>query len=86
MCGQIFADVLGRPIHQTAHPTLANVRGAALIAAVAIGRRSFNDLVAPIAAVYHPRLEHTRIYDELFRAFTQIYRQNRDMYARLNRR
>jgi Sugar (pentulose and hexulose) kinases len=84
--GQIFADVLGRPIHQASHPILANARGAALIAAVAIGRRSFSDIVAPIAAVHRPHPEYTRIYDELFRAFIRIYRQNRDIYARLNRR
>ncbi|MDW8147855.1 MAG: FGGY-family carbohydrate kinase [Roseiflexaceae bacterium] len=83
---QIFADVLGCPIHQATHPLLANVRGAALIAAVAIGRQSFNRITAPVAATFHPRHEHQRTYDELFRAFVRIYRQNRAIYAQLNRR
>ncbi|ABU57957.1 xylulokinase [Roseiflexus castenholzii] len=83
---QIFADVLGCPIHQATHPLLANVRGAALIAAVAIGSQSFNRIQAPVAATFHPRREHRRIYDELFRVFVRIYRQNRDIYAHLNRR
>lgn len=82
---QIFADVLGCPIHQATHPLLANVRGAALIAAVAIGCQSFDRIRAPIAATFHPRHEHRRTYDELFHAFVRIYRQNRHIYARLNR-
>jgi len=84
---QIFADVLGVPIRQAADPLHVNTRGAALIAAVAIGRRTFSAAAAaPIAATYQPRREYARLYDELFHAFVQIYRQNRAIYARLNRR
>ncbi len=83
---QIFADVLGCPIDQAMHPLLANLRGAALIAAVAIGRQSFSRIRTPVAATFHPRHEHRRTYDELFRAFVRIYRQNRAIYAQLNGR
>lgn len=83
---QIFADVLGCPIHQATHPLLANVRGAALIAAVATGQQSFASIRAPVVATFHPHQEHRHTYDELFRAFVRIYRQNRAIYAHLNRR
>lgn len=83
---QIFADVLNCPIRQVADPLHVNTRGAALIAALAIGRRSTADVAPPVTAIFQPRREHIHVYDELFRAFKQIYRQNRPIYAWLNRR
>ncbi len=41
---QIHADVLGREIRQVADPVLANVRGAALITLMALGRIRLEDI------------------------------------------
>lgn len=83
---QIFADVLNCSIQQAADPLHVNTRGAALIAAVATRQHTFAAAAAPIAATFYPRQEYTGLYDELFQAFRQIYRNNRAMYAGLNRR
>lgn len=83
---QIFADVLGCPIRQVADPLHVNTRGAALIAAMAIGRRTVADVAAPVTATFQPRREYAQLYDAQFRAFVQIYQRNRPIYAWLNRR
>ena len=41
---QIFADTLGREVHQVRDPMVAQLRGMALAASVSLGRRSFDDL------------------------------------------
>ncbi len=84
---QIHADVFDRPIRQVRHPIQANVRGAAFLAAAALGLISFSDIpqLVPIARTYQPNPAHRAIYDELFAEFLQLYQQNRKIYARLNR-
>jgi xylulokinase len=85
---QIFADVLGRPIRQVADPLLANVRGAAAIAAVGLRRLTFEDFAESvhIEEVFHPQPKNRRLYDELYRELLTFYRRNRRSFARLNAR
>ena len=84
---QIHADVLGRPIRQIADPQHANVRGAALIAFVALGLADADDLAwrVPVAREYEPDPHHRARYDDLYRAFRDLYKRNRTLYAWLNR-
>jgi len=84
---QILADVLERPIRQVKDPILANVRGAAYLAAVALGFLKFEELSArtPIARIYTPNPETRPIYRLLFRQFLEIYRRCAPLYAHLNR-
>jgi xylulokinase len=84
---QIHADVMGRTIRQLKDPVQANVRGAAFLAAVALGHLRFDDIPSrvQIARTYEPNPAHRRVYDELFREFVNIYERNKGMYARLNR-
>ena len=84
---QIFADVLDRPIDQVADPLSANVRGAAFVAAVGLGKLKVEDIPAlvPIEKRYMPNQEHRPIYDELFKAFLEIQKNNEAMYNRLNK-
>jgi xylulokinase len=84
---QIHADVLDRPVRQVRDPLEVNVRGAALLAAVALGYLRYDEIAArvPIAETYHPNPAHRRIYDELFREFVAIYQSTRKIYERLNR-
>jgi xylulokinase len=84
---QIHADVLNRVIRQVKDPWLAGLRGAAWLAALALGDASLDDIVqhTPIAHTYEPNPDHRGLYDELFAEFVSVYRRNRPLYARLNR-
>ncbi len=83
---QIFADVLNRPIDRVADPLSANVRGAAFVAAVGLGKLEVEDIPAlvPIESRFTPNGNHRPIYDELFQAFLEIKKNNEAMYNRLN--
>ena len=84
---QIFADVLGRTIEQVADPVNANARGAGLLAAVALGELTFGQIpdLVQVAKNYKPDPALKRLYDQMFREFTGLYRRNHKAYARLNR-
>jgi xylulokinase len=84
---QIYADVLNRTIQQVRDPIEANVRGVGLLAAVALGQASFTDIDGgvKINRVYEPNPANRAIYDELYAAYGFIYKQNKKIYARLNR-
>ncbi len=83
---QIHADVLDREIRQVADPIQANIRGAAMLAAVGLGYRGFDDFAAgvEIRETFRPDPANRRIYDELFGEFLAFYRRNRRAWARLN--
>jgi len=84
---QILADVTGRAIVQFERPQLAAARGAALIAAHALGLiRHFEDIAGLVTgrARYEPRLEHRELYDERYALFVDFYRRNRSFYRRAN--
>jgi len=51
---QIYADTLDREVRQIDQPLLAQLRGAALLASVALGRRSLSEVPAPSATTFHP--------------------------------
>jgi xylulokinase len=84
---QIHADVLGRSIRQIADPQQANVRGAAFVAFVALGLVEPGELGSrvPVRAEYEPNAAHRSRYEELYHAFTDVYRCTKSLYARLNR-
>ncbi len=83
---QIHADVFNRTIRQVRDPLLANARGAAFHAAASLGRMTYAEVAArvPIARAYAPNAQNRAVYDELFREFVNVYKQNQKMYARLN--
>src|SRR6516165_7410366 len=68
---QIFADVLGRAIEQVADPVNANARGAGLLAAVALGELTFDQVPdrVRVARTYSPAAATRDLYDELFTEF-----------------
>jgi len=84
---QIFADILDRTIQQVADPVNANARGAAMLAAVAIGELTFDEVPDRIRVdrSYQPDPKTRELYTEVFREFVGLYRRNRKAYARLNR-
>jgi xylulokinase len=84
---QIHADVFDRTIRQVKNPIEANVRGAALLASVALGYLAVDEVPkhVKIARVYEPDSKNRKIYDTLFQEFVNIYRSNKRIYERLNR-
>jgi xylulokinase len=83
---QIYADVLGRVVRQARDPVLANARGAALQASVALGHLTWDDVAGavPIAGTFEPDRARARVYDTLFPEFVNLYRSTRRITARLN--
>ena len=84
---QIYADILDRPIERVADPVHVNLRGAALLAALALGtlrQREIRDLV-PVERVFTPDPRNRIVYDELYAEFARLYKIQRRMFARLNR-
>jgi xylulokinase len=82
---QIFADVLNVRVRQVQDSIQANARGAAWIAAAALGEIKFNDIpqLVPIKRTYEPG--NRTLYDERFTVFVEVYKQMKGIYAKLNR-
>jgi xylulokinase len=83
---QIFADVMDLEIKQVADPIYSNARCAAWIGAVGLGEISFADVPALVKfkRSYQPDDKNRVLYDERFAVFTQIYKQMKNVYKRLN--
>lgn len=83
---QIHADVLDRTIHRMAEPALANLRGAAFLAASALGLIAAEEIPkgAEVAEVHEPNPANRRTYDSLAREFLRAHRRTKDVFARLN--
>ena len=73
---QVFADVLGRRILQVKDPVLANARGAAMAASVALGHGTFETLAdhVQIERAHEPDPARRALYDRSFAAFLEAYR------------
>ena len=84
---QIHADVLGRTIHQAEDPIMVNVRGAGLLAHVALGHLTWDAVpeLVPMADTFLPQPDNAAVYDRLYDAFRRIHRGNRRTYRMLNR-
>ena len=84
---QIMADVLDRPIRQVEHPVHANTRGAALLAALALKRLTVDDMGRSVRIRHTFTPDHSTrpTYDPMYREFRALHKQNRPIYARLNR-
>lgn len=83
---QIFADVFDRPIRQVKDPIVANSRGVAYLASVALGYLTFDEISEKIdiERTYMPNPHYRKLYSDLFKEFINIYTQNKAMYKRLN--
>ncbi|OJT19819.1 xylulose kinase [Archangium sp. Cb G35] len=84
---QIIADVLDRRIQQVDEPVLANARGAAFQAALALGHLTVDEIpsLVPVANTFEPNPQNRGLYDELFGEFVNLYKSNKAIFARLNR-
>lgn len=76
---QMFADTLGREVHQVENPMIAQLRGAALAASVALGRRTLEQLddVATPVTVYQPDQDVANLYQRHVRDLIDAYRDGK---------
>jgi xylulokinase len=85
---QIHADILGRRVERVAEPMYANLRGAALFAAMSLGRMALDDARENVLVtdVFEPRPEARATYEPMYAEFKRLYGRLHGTYARLNRR
>jgi xylulokinase len=84
---QIIADVFDRTIDQVNDPHLANLRGAALLAFLALKQVGLEDIRgrAAVRKSYAPIESNRATYDSMYGEFLHIYRSHRPICSRLNR-
>jgi xylulokinase len=84
---QTIADITGRKITTTNHPTMAGAIGAAMCVFVGSGLfqdfSAVNKIVKP-AKSFMPNAENKAIYDELFLSYKDIYKSLKGTYFRAN--
>jgi xylulokinase len=83
---QIHADVLDREIRQMADPVLANVRGAAFIILMALGRVTVGQIpdLVEVRRTFVPDPSTADEYGLLFEQFVALYKQTKAIHRRLN--
>ena len=84
---QIHADVMDRTIERVEVPLLANLRGAAIFAGLALGSVSAAEVrrLVGVDRVFRPDPVHRTTYDHLYGEFPKLYSAQRRMFSRLNR-
>ena len=84
---QILADVLGKTVETVDSPHNVGSVGAAAVIATGLGIfqqiEDINESI-PASAVYQPDLENTKVYNELFGLFQNLYKDNKKSFRKLN--
>ena len=85
---QIVADVCDRTVERVADPLLCGLRGAALAGGMAVGDVDRDELrrLVPVDRTFRPDGSQRAAYDRLYAEFPHLYRSQRRMFRRLNRR
>lgn len=85
---QIMADVTNRKINQMEDAQQAGAKGIALLASMTLGYiKSFEEIknYIHINKSYLPNPKNRKLYDNMFKEFKNIYKQNKSWYKRMNR-
>lgn len=85
---QIHADVMDRTIGRVAEPWYANLKGAAIFAGMALGEVRAPEVhgLVEVDRVFTPDPATREVYDRLYREFPGLYKGQKAMFKRLNRR
>lgn len=80
---QLHADAMNRPIERVADPMTAQSRGAALIAGLALGRITWDQIpsLVPVDATFTPRPQHRSLYDRLSAELPKTYAATKGLFA-----
>ncbi len=83
---QIYADTLGREVEQVPEPMVAQLRGAALLAAITMGRHRLHDVAAlrPRGRTFGPNNEFTALYRERRAQFPSLYTRDKKWSRRVS--
>ena len=83
---QIHADILGRRIERVADPVYASVRGAALFAAMSLGRVDIDEVrgLVRVTDTFEPGDNAISVYAPMYAEFKRFYGALHGSYARLN--
>jgi xylulokinase len=84
---QIHADVMDRTIERLTDPMHTGLRGAALLAGIALGDidRSTARDHSPVDVTFTPDPATRDEYERLYAEFTKLYKVQKAMFHRLNR-
>jgi xylulokinase len=76
---QIFADALAREVEQVPQPMVAQLRGAALLAAIGLGRHRMEDIatIRPRGRTYSPSSEYSALYRTRREQFPDLYTRDK---------
>jgi xylulokinase len=82
---QIHADVMGRTIERVEDPASAILRGAGLLAGVALGEVARGELreLVTVDRTFAPDAAKRSVYDRLFAEFPRLHKAQRGMSSRL---
>jgi xylulokinase len=82
---QIHADVMDRVVERVADPMHVNLRGAAILAGIALGDVSPAQAgeLAVVSATFRPDPASRATYDRLYAEFPRLYQSQKAMFARL---
>nr|MDO8113043.1 FGGY-family carbohydrate kinase [Candidatus Sigynarchaeota archaeon] len=83
---QIMADVLQKRIQPVLYDKDGGAIGAAVIAAVGLGKMTFKDAKAliPTREIFNPNQSLAPVYDKLYSVFRKFYGKNKDFYKIIN--
>jgi xylulokinase len=83
---QIHADVTGHRIERVTEPMTAQLRGAALIAAMALGALSRDEAAGavPVDRAFTPDPTARSRYAGIYPHFTKLYSRQKSLFAALN--
>jgi len=84
---QIHANVMNRTIERLADPVHATLRGAAILAGLALGEVDHATVggLAQVDKTFRPEQAQVAVYDRLYAEFPRLYRAQKAMFRRLNR-
>lgn len=83
---QIHADILGVPIHQVEDPINTTVRGAGMLALVALGYLSIDKIagLVKISRVFEPDKTNRKTYDKMYAQYRELFKKNKSVFRALN--
>lgn len=84
---QILADITGRTIETVESPQNIGSVGAAIV--IAVGTGILNDIteakkLIPASKTFRPNFANKPVYDRNFKAYTNLYKANKENFAILN--
>jgi len=83
---QIIANAVRRPLKRIKHPEETGLRGLAVMAAVGLGKESFESAAAKfeVDRIFKPDGEEAKVYDRLFECYKELYSRLKKVYRKLN--